>query len=209
MINRLRAAILLHHLPQHEHVALLIFLLTENRSHHLAGAIIDPADQREPGTSLLQPMVRAGIDLDQLPFLPIACPPQAMLGPLGRLDHQYPFFLQDPSHTGSRNLNLLAFFQQISQMMLITTRVLALSQLAYLLAYLFADAPRTPFPAVAMHHRFYSSFSITRLEPINMALATLEQGRHLRDAQVSTQMLIQDVDSFLFLRVQCHCFVHT
>jgi hypothetical protein len=38
---------------------------------------------------------------------------------------------------------------------------------------------------------------------------TLEHRCYLPNAQFSTKVLIEHVDSFLFLRVQCHYFVHT
>ena len=69
--------------------------------------------------------------------------------------------------------------------MLITTRILALHQAAHLLTCLIADAPRTPFPAVAMHHRFHPFFSIARFDPVDVSLATVEQIGDLSNAQFS------------------------
>jgi hypothetical protein len=94
-------------------------------------------------------------------------------------------------------------------MMLITASIASLRKRTDLFSRAIINASRTPFPAIAVDHGFHSLLSIARFEPIDVSWRTLEHRCYLPDAQLSTKVLIKYVDSFLFLRVQCHCFVHT
>ena len=53
MIQSLGTPILLYHLPQHVHVALLVFLFTKHGSYHFACGIINASDQAQAWPSLL------------------------------------------------------------------------------------------------------------------------------------------------------------
>jgi hypothetical protein len=101
---------LLHQLK----VASRIFLLAQHGRHQLARRIIDGSDQGQPGASLTQPRMMTPIDLHQHSFLYIACAATAMKpSPLfpGRTHSRCN---QHATYTRSREVNALAFGQEIA-----------------------------------------------------------------------------------------------
>src|SRR5713226_1902712 len=94
-------------------------------------------------------------------------------------------------------------------MVLIAPRIPATGQSHHLLAHLVTNPAATHSSSVAMHDACCSFLSIAGFPPVHLTLRTLHQARCLRDTQFPSQELIQDHDSLLVLRVQCHCFFHT
>src|SRR5579863_10657941 len=119
MIECQRASMPLDHLLHQQKVPMPIFLLTEDCRHDLASRIINGGNQTEPGPTLTQPSMATAVDLHQHAFLGVALAPTTMLRLASFGLRQQMGTVQDAMHTGPRELDPLAFFQQVPQMLLI------------------------------------------------------------------------------------------
>ena len=89
-----------HHLPEQLEVALGILLLPEAGPGDQAGGVIDAADQGEVGSSTLQPVVTAAVDLEQHALPGIAVPPLPVPGRPPVPDAGHAGGGEDPVHGG-------------------------------------------------------------------------------------------------------------
>src|SRR5258705_1875699 len=80
-IDRLRQSVLLEDIAEQLKVTPRTLGLDKQSSHHLAGGIVDGADQTQTRSPALQPVVRGTIDLKHHPFTGSSLAPAAVLNP--------------------------------------------------------------------------------------------------------------------------------
>lgn len=73
-----RAAGVLHHLVQNPEVSHGIFFVPKDRGRHFAGGVVDGATEGQAGPAAFEPVMLAGVELEEEPFLRHALAPSAM-----------------------------------------------------------------------------------------------------------------------------------
>ncbi len=127
-IQRHRDAVSLYHLPEQLEVPFGILCLAEARPGHPASRIIDAAHQAEPGTTPLQPVVPAGVDLQQhaLAGIAIAATPVPWRATSARRRNARR--LQDSMDRRTGQPHAVLFGQHLREVVLVEPGVLGLGQ---------------------------------------------------------------------------------
>ena len=132
------------------------------------------------------------IDLHQHPFLRHPLPPPPMLGWLLSACCQQPSLLQDAVDTGTREDDPFPFFEQITQMLLITPRVGRARQLHHPLAHLWADRVGGLPASIPVYQSRSALLPVRCQHAPYLACGQGQQGRCLLHRQVGTQEPIED-----------------
>ena len=136
---------------EHQHVAVGIFLLSEQGERDLPRGVVHSADQGQVWASALQPVVAAPIDLQQHPLLGIALPSAVAFGGSAATWTPQSSGQQDPPHGRVGQMDILSLCQHLGQMGVVESCIGPLGQLHHLLLC----------PRVGGGHRLPSSVPVS------------------------------------------------
>ena len=130
--------------------------------------IVDGADQGEPGGASLQPVVPAGVELEQHAFLGVAVTSAAMLGRAAGARTGEAGLQEDAAERGARHLDALAFREQLAQMLVVTVGVGRLGQGEDPLPHLGRQRMRGRPSTVAMDQGGSTRVAIPRSQAVDL-----------------------------------------
>ena len=103
-------------LPEHQHVAVGVLLLTEQSEGDRPGGVVHEADESQMWSATLQPVVPAPIYLQQHSLLGVALPSKVALGRSATTGASDSPGQKDPPDGGARQMDALPICQHLGQM---------------------------------------------------------------------------------------------
>src|SRR5437773_1543154 len=114
VIHSQRSSTSEHYLPQHQHVAMRVFLIPKLGSWYGTRSIINAGYQHQAWTSTFQPIMWAGVHLQQYPLLWVSLPSRAVAG-CSALTWAFDTCLrEDVTHGGATKRYVLVLGQQLT-----------------------------------------------------------------------------------------------
>ena len=110
-------------IPQHQEVALGVFLVPEVGSGDGAGGVVYRTYQGEPGAATLQPGMGTAIPLEQHPFLGHPLPPRPVLRGTALPGTTQPRDQEEAPHRGPRQWDGFALRQQLREVLMIAAAI--------------------------------------------------------------------------------------
>jgi hypothetical protein len=209
-VDRAGEAIASGEAAEEEEVAVGILLRAEDAVEDLAGRIIDRAVQDEAGAPVLEPGVVAAVHLDQEARLWHALSPAAMPGwaPLtGAADTGR---AEAPLDGGAREMEILAFRQELGEMAIVTPRVGGAGKGQEAGLERFGETARAGPPPVPMGESGEAASAECGEEAADVASREAQQPGRVRGGETAMLDLGEDMGTMLLGLGQGDCLpVHS
>ena len=147
---------------EHQQVAVSILLLPEQGERDCARGVVRSTDECEVGSSALQPIVSASINLQQHPLLGVSLPSAAVLGGSARPWSPDTIRQQDPSDGRPGQMDTLSLCQHLGQMGVVESCIHSCGQLPHSLLHRCSRSGGWLPASVTVSHGSWSLHSVGR-----------------------------------------------
>jgi hypothetical protein len=177
-----------------------ILLVAEGRRRDDARGVVDGADQGQPWTAALEPVVAAAVELDEQAFLGHPLAPAAVARRPTSTGTGHAGRAQDPAHRGPAQDDALVLGQELGQMAVVAAGIAALGELGDPRRHGWLDPSRRGSAAVAVDQAGRAISLEGRSQSPDLPFGQPEQTGRLGRRQLAPSESIEDPRSALLDR---------